>query len=156
MDNPYGISSTLIDDYQSVVWTGRQNASKPLAVLMLILACFLGSCTTLKPIDVDAVTLHDKIRSGQAIKVGDTIRAITFAGTAHLLVITAINDRVITGHPPGAARDVADTELLIDDIVLIEVSRLSSDNPRRFATGTAIGAGIGVVAGLLIFVILSP
>lgn len=150
------MSSILIDDYQSVARMGRQVVFKSLGVLILILACFLGGCTTLKPIDVDAVTLHDKIRSGQAIKVGDTIRAITLDGTAHLLVITAINDRGITGHPPGAARDVADTELLIDDIVLIEVSRLSSDNPRRFATGTAIGAGIGVAAGLVVFLILSP
>ena len=125
----------------------------PLGILMLILACFQGGCTTLKPIDVDAVTLHERIRSGEAIKAGDTIRAITLDGAAHLLFITAVNDRVITGHPPGAGRDAAETELPIDNIVLVEVSRLRSDNPRRFATGTAIGAGIGVVAGLIVLAI---
>jgi len=119
-------------------------------VLLLTVVGLLAGCTTLKPIDVDAATLHQKIRSGEAVKVGDTIRAITVDGEAHLLVITTVDDRVVTGHSPLADRDATDIELPIDDIVLVEVSRLSSENPRRFATG----AGIGVlIAGIVIAVL---
>jgi hypothetical protein len=122
-------------------------------MLLLMLGCLLGGCTTLRPIDVDAVTLHQKIRSGEAVKAGDTIRAITSDGVAHLLYVTAVDEKVIEGHPPGARADITETVLPVDDIVLVEVSRLSTDNPRRFATG----AGIGVVVGLITFAIfLTP
>lgn len=117
---------------------------------ILLLAFLLAGCTTLRPIDVDAVTLHQKIRSGEAVQEGDTIRAITIDGVAHRLYVTAVDENVVKGHPPSAELDVADTVLPIDDIVLVEVSRLSADNPRRFA----VGAGIGIVVGLIIFAIL--
>ena len=155
MNDPCETSTIPADDHRSIAGTGRRCTVKPLSML-LILIFFLGGCTNLNPIDVDAVTLRERIRSGEAIKPGDTIRAITLDGVAHLLFITAVNDRVIIGYPPGARRDVTETELPIDDIVLVEVSRLSSDTPRRFAKGTAIGAGIGVVVGLIIVVISFP
>jgi len=155
VNDPCGTSIIPADDHRSIAGAGRLCTSNPLSML-LILVFFLGGCTTLKPIDVDAVTLRERIRSNEAIKTGDTIRAITLDGVAHLLFITAVNDRAIIGHPPGARRDVTETELPIDDIVLVEVSRLSSDNPRRFANGTAIGAGIGVAVGLIIVAISFP
>ena len=149
MNDPRGTSAILISD-QSVARPGRHGIENSLIILLLMLFCLLGGCTTLRPIDVNAVTLHQKIRSGDAVKAGDTIRAITSDGVAHLLFITEVNDKVIEGHPPGARADVTETVLPIDDIVLIEVSRLSTDNPKRFAAGT----GIGVVFGLVIIGIL--
>ena len=149
MNDPRGTSAILISD-QSVARLERHGTENPLIILLLMLVCLLGGCTTLRPIDVDAVTLHQKIRSGEAVKTGETIRAITSDGVAHLLFITKVNAKVIEGHPPGARADVTETVLPIDDIVLVEVSRLSAENPERFATGT----GIGVVVGLVIIGIL--
>jgi hypothetical protein len=149
MNDPRGTSAILVSD-QSVARLGRHVMESSLTILLLMLVCLLGGCTTLRPIDVNAVTLHQKIRSGDAVKAGDTIRAITSDGVAHLLLVTEVNEKVIEGHPPGARADVTETVLPIDDIVLVEVSRLSTDNPKRFATGT----GIGVVVGLVIIGIL--
>ena len=149
MNDPRGTSAILVSD-QSVSRLGRHVTENSLTILLLMLVCLLGGCTTLRPIDVNAVTLHQKIRSGDAVKAGDTIRAITSDGVAHLLLVTEVNEKVIEGHPPGARADVTETVLLIDDIVLVEVSRLSAENPERFATGT----GIGVVVGLVIIGIL--
>ena len=149
MNDPRGTSAILISD-QSVARLERHGTENPLIIPLLMLVCLLGGCTTLRPIDVNAVTLHEKIRSGDAVKAGDTIRAITSEGVAHLLFVTEVNEKVIEGHPPGATADVTETVLPIDDIVLVEISRLSTDNPKRFATGT----GIGVVVGLVIIGIL--
>ena len=150
MNDPRGSSAMLVSD-RSVAHLGRHVAESSLSILLLVLVCLLGGCTTLRPIDVNAVTLHQKIRSGEAVKAGETIRAITSDGVAHLLFITKVNDKVIEGHPPGARAEVTETVLPIDDIVLVEVSRLSAENPERFATGT----GIGVVVGLVIIGILA-
>ena len=150
MNDPRGSSAMLVSD-RSVAHLGRHVAESSLSILLLVLVCLLGGCTTLRPIDVNAVTLHQKIRSGEALKAGETIRAITSDGVAHLLLITKVNEKVIEGHPPGARADVTETVLPIDDIVLVEVSRLSAENPERFATGT----GIGVVVGLVIIGILA-
>jgi len=150
MNDPRGSSAMLVSD-RSVAHLGRHVAESSLSILLLVLVCLLGGCTTLRPIDVNAVTLHQKIRSGEAVKAGETIRAITSDGVAHLLFITKVNEKVIEGHPPGARAEVTETVLPIDDIVLVEVSRLSAENPERFATGT----GIGVVVGLVIIGILA-
>jgi hypothetical protein len=149
MNDPRGTSVILVND-RSAARLRRHGAENLPSILLLTVVCLLGGCTTLRPIDVNAVTLHQKIRSGEAVKAGETIRAITSDGVAHLLFITKVNDKVIEGHPPGARADVTETVLPIDDIVLVEVSRLSADNPKRFATGT----GIGVVVGLVIIGIL--
>ena len=150
MNDPRGSSAMLVSD-RSVAHLGRHVAESSLSILLLVLVCLLGGCTTLRPIDVNAVTLHQIIRSGEAVKAGETIRAITSDGVAHLLFITKVNEKVIEGHPPGARAEVTETVLPIDDIVLVEVSRLSAENPERFATGT----GIGVVVGLVIIGILA-
>jgi hypothetical protein len=147
MNYPRGTSTIPTID-RSVARSRRHGAVHSLSILLL--AFLLVGCTTLRPIDVDAVTLHQKIRSGEAVQEGDTIRAITIDGVAHRLYVTAVDENIVMGHPPGAAFDVADTVLPVDDIVLVEVSRLSADNPRRFAVGT----GIGIVVGLIIFAIL--
>jgi hypothetical protein len=119
------------------------------SLLLLVLVCLLSGCTTLRPIEVDAVTLHQKIRGGEAVKAGDTIRAITNDGVAHLLTVTAVDANVLKGHPPGAGTDVAVTELPIDDIVLVEVRKLSGENAQTFAKGAGTGALAVVVVVLL-------
>ena len=131
----------------SVVWPGKYGSMNSISIVLL--CSLLMGCTTLRPIDVDAVTLHQKIRSGEAVKAGDTIRAITSDGVAHLLYVTAVDENIVMGHPPGAAFDVADTVLPVDDIILVEVSRLSTGNAREFTSGAGIGA---VVVGVLFLI----
>lgn len=121
-----------------------------LACLLFMVIFQLAGCTTLKPLAGDAESLRTELRSGDAVQEGDTIRAITVDGVAHRLNVTAVDENVVKGQAPSAELDVADTVLPIDDIVLVEVSRLSADNPRRFA----VGAGVGIVIGLIIFAIL--
>jgi hypothetical protein len=149
MNDPRRASAIQAVD-RTVARPEKQGAVSALSILLTMLACLLGGCTNLEPIDVDAVTLHHKIRDGEAVKAGDTIRAITSDGVAHLLYVTEVNEKVIEGHPPGARADVSETVLPINDIVMIEISRLSAENPKRFATGT----GIGVVVGLLVLAML--
>jgi hypothetical protein len=146
-----GTTSILVRAW-SVLWPGRSGSMNSIYTV-LMLGSLLAGCTTLRPIDVDAVTLHQKIRSGEAVKAGDTIRVITSDGVAHLLSVTAVDENVVMGHPPGAAADVADTVLPVDDIVLVEVSRLSTDNSRTFAAGA--GTGTVVVVVLLLIGIIS-
>lgn len=115
-------------------------------ISIALLGSLLSGCTTLRPIDVDAMTLHQKIRSGEAVETGDTIRAITIDGVAHLLYVTAIDENVVKGHPPGPTSDVVDTVLPIDDIVLIEINRLSTDTTKTFAAGAGTGT---IIVGIL-------
>jgi hypothetical protein len=122
---------------------------------IVLLGFLLTGCTTLRPIDVDAATLHHKIRSGEAVQAGDTIRAITIDGVAHRLYVTAVDENVVKGHPPRAVLDAADTVLPIDDIVLIEVERLSTDNAQTFASGAGIGAVVVPISALLVLILFS-
>jgi hypothetical protein len=124
------------------------------SILLLMLVSLLAGCTTLQPIEVDAVTLHQKIRSGEAVKTGDTIRAITSDGVAHLLTVTAVDANVIKGHPPGAGADAAVTEIPVDDIVLVEVRKLSGENAGTFAKGAGTGA-LSVVAVVILGVLIA-
>jgi len=135
----------------SAVWPGRCRYIN--TIWIVLLGLLLAGCTTLRPIDVNAETLHQKIRSGEAVKTGDTIRAITIDGMAHLLYVTAVEENVVIGHPPGAALDAEDTVLPVDDIVLVEVSRLSTGSGRTFAAGA--GTGTVIVGVLLLIGIIS-
>ena len=141
-----GTAAALTQAY-SVMRSGNYGYMSFLKIVLL--SSLLTSCTTLRPIDVDAETLHEKIRRGEAVETGDTIRAITIDGVAHILYVTAVDDNVVIGHPPGSELGVADTVLPIEDIVLVEVSRFSADSGRTFASG----AGIGAVAVGLLFLI---
>lgn len=118
-------------------------------ISIVLLGSMLIGCTTLRPIDVDAVTLHQKIRSGEAVQVGDTIRAITIDGVANHIYVTEVNKDYIKGYPPGATSDTVDISLPIEDIVLVEVRRISADSGRTFASGAGIGAA---AIGLLLLI----
>ena len=136
----------------SVLYPKKYKSMKPVSVVLL--GSLLISCTTLRPIDVDAVTLHQKIRSGDVVREGDTIRAITIEGKAHLIYVTTVDNNVVVGHPPGTASDGADTTLPIDDIVLVEVSRYSAESGRTFASGAGTGAvivGLAFLVGIIAF-----
>ena len=136
MNNSRG-TATILARLWSGVWPEKYGYMNSLSIVLL--GSLLAGCTTLRPIDVDAKTLQQKIRSGEAVETGDTIRAITIDGMAHLLYVTAVEENVIKGHPPGH-ESVADTVLPIDDIVLIEVNKLSTDNAKTFAGGAGTGA----------------
>jgi translation initiation factor IF-1 len=142
----------LFERVWSIPYPKKYRVMKPISVVLL--GSLLVSCTTLRPIDVDAVTLHQKIRSGDVVKVGDTIRAITIDGKAHLIYVTAVDNNVVIGHPPDTASDGADITLPIDDIVLVEISQFSAESGRTFASGAGTGAviiGLAFLVGIIAF-----
>lgn len=145
--NNLRMTAVILSRTRTIAGAGSNRYLNLLGILLLV--SVLIGCTTLRPIDVDAVTLHQKIRSGEAVETGDTIRAITIDGVAHLLYVTKVNNNVIVGHPPGVRTDIEDTVLPIENIVLIEVNRLSSDNAKTFAGGAGTGA---VIVGLLLLI----
>jgi hypothetical protein len=117
--------------------------------ILLLLGTLLAGCMTLKPIDIDAVTLHQEIRSGQLISPGDTIRAITIDGVAHELTVTAVHENVIKGRSAPARLDPPVTELAIDDIVRLEVGEVSGKKAGTFVKETGKG-GLGTLAVVLL------
>ena len=151
MKNKYG-STAIPSRTWSATSRGRRGAVY-LGSILLLLGCLLSGCTTLKPIDIDSVTLHQKIHSGEVVKAGDTIRAITIDGVAHELTVTAVDENVIKGHSPYAGVDAAITELAIDDIVRVEVRQYSGEKVGTFAKETGKG-GLGTLAVVLIVALI--
>jgi hypothetical protein len=151
MKNKYGSTAIPYRAWAAVL-RGRCGAVY-LGSILLLLGCLLSGCTTLKPIDVDAVTLHQKIRSGEVVKAGDTIRAITNDGVAHKLTVTAVNGNVVKGRSPYAGLDAAITELAIDDIVRMEVREYSGEKVGTFTKETGKG-GLGTLAVVLIIAVI--
>lgn len=112
----------------------------PLIVLSTFLLC---SCTSLKPIELPAEELQQKIIAGDIVLVGEKARLITADGNERKLHVTAVTESMIV------AKDI---EIPIVDIVAVETRQISAGKTTALvATGVAIGYVIaGAVAAAAI------
>jgi hypothetical protein len=94
--------------------------------LLPTLACLLTGCATLQSADDDVAGLHERIRSGEAVAVGEQVRVTTRDGGERTLTVTAVDGDVLYGLeaiddlPPEAAVDPGEIGIAIRDIVYVE------------------------------------
>jgi hypothetical protein len=116
---------------------------KTLTTCLVILACLLTACTTMRPIAADAN--EDSIR--REIKPGDTVRVVTKDGPVHSFQITVVGATSLGGNavktwqggpdPVGSRIDVP-----YSDIAELDVKRTNGLK----TTGLAALAVLVVVA----------
>jgi hypothetical protein len=95
--------------------------------LLPMLASLLTGCATLQPGDDEVAGLHERIRSGEAVAVGEQVRVTTRDGGERTLTVTAVDGDVLYGLeaiddlPPEAAVDPGEEiGIAIGDIVHVE------------------------------------
>jgi hypothetical protein len=95
--------------------------------LLPMLACLLPGCATLQPDGDDVAGLQERIRSGEAVAVGEQVCVTTRDGGERTLTVTAVDGDVLYGLetiddlPPDAAADNGETVgIAIGDIVHVE------------------------------------
>lgn len=123
----------------------------PIVCLILIVTSLLTGCTTMQPMADNAKTLRDELRSGESVKPGDKIRVVTRDGLSRLLIVTALDQNTLKGHPEGAEMEKAITSIPIDDIVYMQGEKVSAG---KTATATG-GVGVGIVAALFMALIIA-
>ena len=129
-----------------------------ITVIVLGLIVFLSACTSLYPMDGDAKTVQEQIRTGKALQQGDRVRVVTKDGVSRMLTVASVEGDVLKGNldsnkppPPwrsstGGDQDVQQTqpeqekgkfvEIPIVDIVLVEKEKVSTGK---------VAAGVGTV-----------
>jgi hypothetical protein len=95
--------------------------------LLPTLACLLTGCATLQPDGDEVAGLQERIRSGEAVAVGEQVRVTTRDGGERTLTVTAVDGDVLFGLeavddlPPDAAQDSGEVVgIAIGDIVHVE------------------------------------
>ena len=104
--------------------------------LVIAMIVFCGACTSLKPIEMPAEQLQQKIISGEIVLVGEKTRLITADGKEYKFRVTAVKDNVIVAE---------DAEVPIAEVVAVETRQTSAGKTTALvATGVALGY---VIAG---------
>jgi len=111
-------------------------------ITLFIVIFILAGCSSVKPIDSKPENLHEVIKEGTALQVGDTVEIVTVNADEYSFKITKIDEKKIYG-----AKD----EVLISDIVTLK-SREFSWVKTALLTGTV---GILVWALIIASVIAS-
>jgi hypothetical protein len=95
--------------------------------LLPMLACLLTGCATLQPADDDVPGLQERIRSGEAVDVGEQVRVTTRDGGKYTVTVTAVDGDILYGReavdylPPVASQDTGEViGIAIGDIVHVE------------------------------------
>ena len=126
-------------------------------VLLLITCVILGAlmtgCTTLQPMADNAESLRTELRSGQAVKPGDKVRVVTRDGLSRLLIVTALDNNTLKGHPEGVETPSAVVSLPIDDIVFMEGKIISIGKTAAYTSGFTVGTALA--AGITFLIILA-
>lgn len=124
-------------------------------VLLLITCVILGAlmtgCTTLQPMADNAESLRTELRSGQAVKPGDKVRVVTRDGLSRLLIVTALDNNTLKGHPEGVETPGAVVTLPIDDIVFMEGKKVSVGKTAAYTSGFTVGTALAAGITFLIF-----
>ena len=127
-------------------------------VSLLVIVGQIG-CTNLRPVEASPEALHERIRQGDLIKVGDSVSIFTGDEKEHRFVVTAIDADAIHGEgSPTASYDprrgtVAEERstaaIPIDSVVAVQTREVSIGK-----TALLTGGIIGVMA--LIFIAIAP
>ena len=133
--------------------TGKPRSSRTVnlaAYLLLMLASLLAGCTTLQPMADNAESLRNDLRGGEGVKPGDKVRVVTRDGLSRLLIVTALDQNSLTGHPEGAGMEAAVIALPIDDIVFMEGERVSVGKTAAYTGGATLGTVITLIIAFII------
>ncbi len=95
-------------------------------ISITVIICVLSGCTSLKPIQMPAEQLQQKITTGQIILVGEKARLITADGKEYKINVIAVADGLII------AKDV---EVPIVDVVAVETRRASAGKTTALVAG---------------------
>jgi hypothetical protein len=98
----------------------------------------------------NAETLRNELRSGEAVKPGDKVRVVTRDGLSRLLIVTALDQKALKGHPKGVGMEDAVVTIPIDDIVFMEGKKVSVGKTAAYTGGISVGAAIGLVIAAII------
>ena len=123
------------------------------ACLLLAVTSLLVGCTTLQPMAGNAETLRNELRSGEAVKPGDKVRVVTRDGLSRLLIVTALDQKALKGHPKGVGTGDAVVTIPIDDIVFMEGKKVSVGKTAAYTGGISVGAALALV--IAFFVVFS-
>ena len=127
--------------------------------LLPMLTCLLTGCATLQPADDDVAGLQERIRSGEAVAVGELVRVTTRDGAQHMLTVTAVDGDVLYGReavddlPPDAEADTGEAVgIAIGDIArLVHAGAGPGPTADDFRNALFLFA-IGVMAVIAAFV----
>jgi len=112
---------------------------KLISVLVAIL--ILAGCTTMKPVEMTADQLHDRISTGSVLNEGDMVKIVTIDGNTHKFRISAITEASIIGE---------DIEVPIADIVAIETKEFSGGKTALLVAGSYLWVATAALAGVVV------
>lgn len=111
---------------------------------LIVLVCVmmqLTACTSLHSVEMSPEQLQSKIRAGEAVNTGDTVKLVTGDGQRHEFTVTEITSTNISG---------ANASVSIDDVIALETRKFSGGKTALlvgsmvtlYAVLAAIAAGI--------------
>lgn len=123
-------------------------------ISILVIISQVG-CSNVKPIDAPPEALHERIRQGEIIKVGDAVSIFTQDEKEHRFVVTAIDADEIHGKILKVSSDGA--KISHEEVVTIPIDSVVAVQTREMSIGkTALltGGVFGIM--LLIFIATAP
>jgi hypothetical protein len=102
-------------------------------VLALIVILMASACTTLRPVELSADQLQDRIPAGEVIQVGDSVVLTTSDDKQHKFVVTSITTEAVIGK---------DIEVPIENIVAAGKREPSTVKSLSLIAGVAIVVAI--------------
>ena len=114
----------------------RNTFRKTVSILVIISQV---SCSNVKTIDAPPETLQERIRQGDLVKVGDSVRIVTEDEKEHRFLVTGITTNEIDGKIVRATPDgseIRQEELVtipIDSIIAVKTQELSAGKTMRNA-----------------------
>lgn len=127
-------------------------------VTVCVVAGQIG-CTTVRPIEATPDALHERIRQGDLIKVGDAVNIFTEDEKEHRFLVTAIDADTIQGEgsPPASYDPRRGTTESQRTKVTIPIDSIVAVQTREVSVGkTALLAGGITGLMLLIFIVTAP
>ena len=107
-------------------------------MLSLLLVVSVTGCTSLRPVSMDAETLQEDIRHGEAIQEGDTVRIVTRDGVSRQIIVTSVEENAIRGNAHGARAGAIVIEVPVDDIVMLEKEKVDAVNTAAGSIGATV------------------
>jgi len=108
-------------------------------LISIIAAILIASgCTTMKPVEMSADQLQEKISAGEIVNVGDSVQVATTDGKTHKFKVSAVTAEQISGK---------DIDIPVKEIVAIQTREFSGGKTTALAAG---GVGLMYVIGTAI------
>jgi hypothetical protein len=105
-------------------------------LISIIAATLIASgCTTMKPVEMSADQLQEKISAGAIVNVGDSVQIATKDGKTYKFKVSAVTAEQISGK---------DIDIPVKEIVAVRTREFSGGKTTALAAG---GVGLFVIIG---------